>query len=91
VATLTLADGGVTLDDLPAATLFDLLQDAAAKLTGYYAQRHRDAATQPESDAWWQRMLSVRDRVRAVDPDDRPAIIGQIVQLRRELGDGSLS
>jgi hypothetical protein len=90
VARLTLADGGVTLDDLPAAALFDLLQDAAAKLTGYYAQRHRNAATQSESDEWWQRVLSVRDRVRAVK-DDRPAMIGQIVQLRRELGDGSLS
>jgi hypothetical protein len=83
-------NGDLTLDDLPSAVLFDVLQDTAAKLTGYYAQRQREA-TPTESDAWWQRVLSVQDRVSAIDPDDRPAMIVEIEQLRRELGDGTPS
>ena len=74
----------MTLDDLPASVLFDLLQDAAAVLTGLYLERQRDATQPDDASRWWDKVIAVRDHVRSADPDDRAALVEQITRWRRE-------
>ena len=72
------------LDKLPESVLYDLLQDAAAVLTGLYLERQRQATDPDDADEWWNKVIAVRDQVRAADPDDRAALVEQIARLRRE-------
>ena len=74
----------MALDKLPESVLYDLLQDAAAVLTGLYLERQRQATDPDDAASWWDKVIAVRDQVRAADPDDRAALIEQVTQWRRE-------
>ena len=72
------------LDKLPESVLYDLLQDAAAVLTGLYLERQRQATDPDEAASWWDKVIAVRDQVRAADPDDRAMLVEQVTRWRRE-------
>ena len=74
----------MALDKLPESVLYDLLQDAAAVLTGLYLERQREATDPDDAARWWDKVIAVRDQVRAADPDDRAGLIEQVTQWRRE-------
>ena len=74
----------MALDKLPESVLYDLLQDAAAVLTGLYLERQRQATDPDEAASWWDKVIAVRDQVRAADPDDRAGLIEQVTRWRRE-------
>lgn len=74
----------MALDKLPESVLYDLLQDAAAVLTGLYLERQRQATDQDVAASWWDKVIAVRDQVRAADPDDRAALVEQVSRWRRE-------
>jgi len=74
----------MALDKLPESVLYDLLQDAAAVLTGLYLERQRQATDPAEAASWWDKVIAVRDQVRAADPDDRAGLVEQVTRWRRE-------
>ena len=78
---------GVTLEELPEPVLYDLLQDAAAVLTGLYLERQRQAANPSDAASWWAKVMAVRDQVRAADPDDRACLVEHVTRWRREVAD----
>jgi hypothetical protein len=74
----------MALDKLPESVLYDLLQDAAAVLTGLYLERQRQAIDPDDAASWWDKVIAVRDQVREADPDDRAGLIEHVTRWRRE-------
>lgn len=74
----------MTLDKLPETVLYDLLQDAAAVLTGLYLERQQQATDPQDAGSSWDKVIAVRDQLRAADPDDRPGLVEQVTRWRRE-------
>ena len=77
----------VALDELPEPLLYDLFQDAAAVLTGLYLKRQRQAANPTDAASWWDKVMAVRDQVRAADPDDRSSLVEHVTRWRHEATD----
>ena len=67
----------MALDKLPDSVLYDLLQGAAAVLTGLYLERQREATDPDDAASWWDKVIAVRDQVRA-------ALVEQVTRWRRE-------
>jgi hypothetical protein len=78
---------GIALDQLPEPVLYDVFQDAAAVLTGLYLERQRQATNPADAASWWDKVLVVRDQVRAADPDDRAGLVEHVTRWRRDAAD----
>jgi hypothetical protein len=76
----------VTLDELPQTVLYDLFQEAATVLTGLYLEQQR-AGDSADAATWWDKVITVRDQVRAADPDDRDLLVDHLTRWRREAAD----
>ncbi|MFB6837591.1 hypothetical protein [Streptomyces sp. NPDC056361] len=69
----------------PTAMVFDVFTEVSNELIGLLTHRS-DAATDPaERESWWQRDLGVRDTRRAVDPQNRQALLEHIAAWKLEI------
>jgi hypothetical protein len=78
---------GVPLDELPPSVLYDVFQDSASVLTGLYLERERGASDAPEAADWWAKVTALRERMRAMDPDDRAGLVDHVTRWRSEAAD----
>ncbi|MFF2780363.1 hypothetical protein ACFVU3_36355 [Streptomyces sp. NPDC058052] len=68
----------------PTTIVYDIAVENANELIGLLAHRSNTAADPATREAWWQRVLAVRDARRAVDPLDRQALLDQISLWKTE-------
>lgn len=66
------------------AVLFDLAVGIANRIGGKCVALADAAATEDESQQWLQRMYEFDDARKALDPDDRDAVIAYILRGRAE-------
>ncbi|MFE9459518.1 hypothetical protein [Streptomyces californicus] len=68
----------------PTTMVFDIFTETSNDLIGLLAHRSRTAAAPADREAWWQRVLAVRDDRRSVNPHDRQALLEHISAWRSE-------
>ncbi|WP_327166847.1 hypothetical protein [Streptomyces zaomyceticus] len=69
----------------PTAMVFDVFTEVSNDLVGLLTHRS-DATTDPaERESWWQRALGVRGTRRAVDPQNREALLSHITAWKLEI------
>ncbi|MGW2203219.1 hypothetical protein [Streptomyces sp. NPDC001774] len=72
-------------ENTPTTMVFDVFTETSNELIGLLTHRS-DNATDPDTrEAWWQRVLAVRDARRAVDPQNRQALLQRISTWRAEI------
>ncbi|WP_432945807.1 hypothetical protein ACQPXM_06560 [Kribbella sp. CA-253562] len=76
---------GENFDNVPTAMMYEVFAAAGADLTARYMRFNRSASTQEEQDAWWAKVLQLRNLKNSVPAHDRAALIEHIHQWRAEL------
>ncbi|MFJ5901879.1 hypothetical protein ACIQFZ_42655 [Streptomyces sp. NPDC093064] len=71
--------------DAPTAMVFDLLAETATRLIGRYNHLSETATTKEELDAWWEKVIRLRDAKRAVPAQDPDQLIARIQEWTEEL------
>ncbi|WP_186779885.1 hypothetical protein [Streptomyces salinarius] len=69
----------------PTAMIFDIFTETSNDLIGLLTHRSDTAADPIVREATWQRVLAVRDARRAVDPQDRQALLEHISVWKAEI------
>ncbi|MBV2362201.1 hypothetical protein ACFPZ0_04120 [Streptomonospora nanhaiensis] len=68
----------------PITVVYDVFAETANRLTGRYVHLAEHAATEAEHEDWKAKIFDLRDERRAVDPDDKDALIAHIRRWRAE-------
>lgn len=77
---------GKNFENVPTAMVYDTFTDAASALSGRYMRLSDAAPTSQVKEAWWAKVLELRDLQHGgVHPDDRAALIEHIHRWRAEL------
>lgn len=76
---------GENFENVPTAMVYDAFTDAAASLSSRYMRLSDEATTTAEIEAWWAKVLELRDAQRDVPASDRAALIEHIQRWRTEL------
>ncbi|TCC33876.1 hypothetical protein E0H75_42215 [Kribbella capetownensis] len=76
---------GENFDNVPTAMVFDAFTETAASLSSRYMRLSDESTTTAETEAWWTKVLALRDAQRDVPADDRAALIEHIQRWRTEL------
>jgi hypothetical protein len=76
---------GETFENVPTATVYDIFADAASALSARYMRLSKAAPISEEREAWWAKVLQLRDLRLDVPADDRAALIEHIHRWRAEL------
>ena len=76
---------GENFDNVPTAMVYDTFAEAASALSGRYMRLSDTAPTSQEREAWWTKVLELRDLKRSIHPDDRAALIEHVHRWRTEL------
>ncbi|MFJ4622566.1 hypothetical protein [Streptomyces sp. NPDC088812] len=71
--------------DVPTAMVFDVFAETATRLIGRYNHLSETALTKDEQDAWWEKVIRLRDAKRAVPAQDRDQLIARIQEWAKEL------
>ncbi|MGW9439610.1 hypothetical protein [Streptomyces sp. NPDC055607] len=69
----------------PTAMVFDIFTETSNELIGLLTQRSDSATAPAMREEWWKRVLAVRDARRAVDPQDREALLEHISTWKQEI------
>jgi hypothetical protein len=76
---------GETFENVATAMVYDTFTEAAASLSSRYMRLSDEATTTAETEAWWAKILELRDAQRDVPAGDRAALIEHIQRWRTEL------
>ena len=76
---------GETFENVPTAMVYDTFTEAASALSSRYMRLSDAAPTSQEQDAWWAKVLELRDVQHDVPAGDRAALIEHIQRWRAEL------
>lgn len=68
----------------PTTMVFDIFTETSNGLIGLLSHRADTAADPADREAWWERVLAVRDARRSVDPQERQALLEHISAWRSE-------
>jgi hypothetical protein len=71
--------------DVPTAVVYDEFAETATTLTGLYNSRSHAAVTEEERQAWWDKVIALRDTRRAVPAHDRDQLIAHITRWTQEI------
>ncbi|MDX6238464.1 MAG: hypothetical protein QOG10_3279 [Kribbellaceae bacterium] len=74
-----------TFENIPTAEVYDTFTDAASALSARYMRLSKAAPTSEEREAWWAKVLRLRDLQDGVPAGDRAALIEHIHRWRAEL------
>jgi hypothetical protein len=77
----------VPWEQLPMPMLYDGFMDTAMVLSGEYLGQEPEATFTAEAGRWWARVVGLRASMRAVDPDDREALLDHMQRWRDEAAD----
>jgi hypothetical protein len=65
--------------------VYDEFAETATTLTGLYNSRSHAAATEEERQAWWDKVIALRDARRVVPVHDRDQLIAHIARWTQEI------
>ncbi|KIF01040.1 hypothetical protein PL81_37780 [Streptomyces sp. RSD-27] len=72
-------------ENTPTAMVYDVFAETANDLIGLCTHRSDTAPDPAAREQWWQRALAVRDARRAVQPQDREALLQHITSWKQEI------
>lgn len=70
---------------VPTAVVYDVFAETVTTLTALYNTRSNKAESPERRQAWWAKVMELRDTSEAVPAHDRAALIEHIITWQREI------